>query len=112
MERGIHIQKEVDEDIVSDKVKMREDKSSPTTETIDGDKIFSFFEQIDRDKRKYAWEMLVEDLYDDNTREAFREILQEELSAQFGDDRIKFCDYLFVFLAEIQEEEIQEEANH
>merc|ERR1712238_531886 len=29
-----------------------------------------------------------------------------------GDDGIKFCDSLFVFLAEIQEEEIQEEANH
>merc|ERR1712238_110362 len=111
MERGIQIQQDVDEDIVSDKVKMREE-SSPTIETIDGDRIFSFFEQIDRDKGKYAWEMLVEDIYDDNTREAFREILQEELSAQFDDDGIKFCDSLFVFLAEIQEEEIQEEANH
>ena len=97
MERGIQIQKEVDEDIVSDKAKMREQKSSPTTETIDGDRIFSFFEQIDRDKGKYAWEMLVEDLYDDNTREAFCEILQEELSAQFDDDEIKFCDSLFCF---------------
>ena len=56
--------------------------------------------------------MLVEDLYDDNTREAFREILKEDLLAQFDDDGIKFCDSLFVFLAEIQEEEIQEEANH
>ena len=112
MERGIQKQKEVDKDIVSDKVKMREDKSSPTTETIDGDRIFSYFEQIDRDKGKYAWEMLVEDLYDENTREAFHEILQEELSVQFDDDGIKFCESLFVFLAEIQEEEIQGEANH
>ena len=52
--------------------------------------------------------MLVEVLYDNNTREAFREILQEDLSAQFDDGGIKFCDTLFVLL----DKEIQEEANH
>ena len=57
MERGIHIQKEVDEDIVSDKVKMRENKSSPTTKTIDDNRIFSFFEQINRNKGEYTWGM-------------------------------------------------------
>ena len=62
-----------------DKVKMRKDKSSKTTEIIDADMIVSFFGKIDRDKFEYAWGMFVKDLYDDNIREAFREIVQKDL---------------------------------
>ena len=90
-------------------MRTREDKSSPTTKTIDANRIVSFFTQIDKDTGEYAYGMLSKDLYDDNTREAFREILlKEDLSAQFDDDGIKFCDTLFVLL----DKERQEKAIH
>ena len=52
--------------------------------------------------------MLSKDLYDDDTREDVREILKEDLSSQFDDDEMKFCDTLFVLL----DKERQEEAIH
>ena len=52
--------------------------------------------------------MLVEDMYDEDTREAFCEILKEKLLAQFDDDGMKFCDTIFVLL----DKERQEEAIH
>ena len=86
--------------VIQDKVKMRtkEYKSSPTTETIDADKIVSFLGQINKDTGECAYGMLSKDLYDDNTREAFREILKEDLSAQFDDDGIKLYYTFFVLL--------------
>ena len=52
--------------------------------------------------------MLLEDLYDDDTRETVREILMEDLSTRFDDDGVKFCDTHFVLL----DRERQEEAIH
>ena len=86
-------------------MKPREDQSSLTTKTIYANKIVSVFKQIDKDTVEYIWGMLLEDLYDDDTREAVCKILKEDLSAQFDHNGMKFCDTLFVLLDRARQEE-------
>ena len=56
---------------------------------------------LDEDTVEYVHRLLLEDLYDNDTRETVCEILMEALSSQFdvdGVDGAALCDSLFMLL--------------
>ena len=91
------------------KIRARKSQSSlmttKTTDTRIADTIVSVFEHLDEGTVKYVNGMLLEDQYDEDTREAVREILLEDLSSLFDDDGTGFCDTLFALLDREKQEE-------
>ena len=69
--------------------------TTKTTDTRISDTIISIFKHLDDKTVEYVHGMLLEDPYDDNTRETVCEILMEELLSQFNVDGTVLCDSLF-----------------
>ena len=68
--------------------------TTKTTNARISNTVISIFEHLDEDTMEYVHGLL-EDPYDDNTREAIRKILMEELLSQFNVDGTVLCDSLF-----------------